>query len=78
MGRCRQAIWHSCDRWTNSHGFRHIGDKQVRKVRKGNQKDFDTFIGHSEKMGDEYAEQIMSEFGQTEYLVDDWWEDAAG
>lgn len=62
-------------RWTNPHGFRHIGDKQVRKTRKGNQKDFDTFIGHSEKMGDEYANQIMSEFEQTEYLVDDWWED---
>lgn len=64
-------------RWTNPHGFRHIGDKQVRKVRKGSQKDFDVFIGHSEKMGDEYAEQIMSEFEQTEYLVDDWWEENA-
>ncbi len=47
-------------------------------MRKGNQKDFDTFIGHNEKMGDEYAEKIMSEFEQTEYLVDDWWKDVAG
>jgi|SRR6478672_6712120 len=62
-------------RWTNPHGFRHIADKQVRKSNKGQQGIFDKLIGHSEQMGDAYAEQIMSEFELTEGIVDNWWED---
>ena len=59
----------------NPHAFRHLADKHVRQCGRGNNKVFDHFIGHSEKMGDEYAEQIMSEFEETEHIVDDWWEE---
>jgi hypothetical protein len=34
---------------------------------------FGTFIGHSKEMGDEYAEQITSEYELTEEITDDWW-----
>lgn len=62
--------------WTNPHAFRHIADKHVRSI-KGDVKTFDTYIGHSEKMGNEYAEQITSEYELTEGIADNWWEESA-
>jgi hypothetical protein len=74
VGFATQALFDE-PRWTNPHGFRHIADKQVRKTNRGQQSTFDRFIGHSEQMGDAYAEQIMSEFELTEGVVDNWWEE---
>lgn len=59
--------------WTNPHAFRHIGEKQIRKIN-GNVEAFGTYIGHSKEMGDEYAEQITSEYEVTEGIADNWWE----
>lgn len=59
--------------YTNPHAFRHIADKHIRVLGK-NPKAFDTLIAHSEQMGDEYAEQIMSERDLTDAIVNNWWE----
>ncbi|MBD2077144.1 hypothetical protein H6F86_25320 [Phormidium sp. FACHB-592] len=61
-------------RHTNPHAFRHIADKHVRMLGK-DPKAFDTLIGHSEEMGDEYAEQLMSERDLTDAIVNNWWEE---
>jgi hypothetical protein len=63
-------------RRTNPHAFRHIGDKHIRKIKNGKTKAFDQLIGHAEQMGDDYAEQILSEFEQTSEVVDNWWEES--
>ena len=63
-------------RRTNPHAFRHIGDKHVRKIKNGKTKAFDQLIGHAEEMGDDYAEQILSDFEQTFEVVDNWWEES--
>jgi hypothetical protein len=39
-------------------------------------KAFDQLIGHAEEMGDDYAEQILSDFEQTFEVVDNWWEES--
>jgi hypothetical protein len=59
--------------WTNPHAFRHIAEKHIRKI-DGETKAFGTYIGHSEQMGDEYAEQITSEYEITHSVADNWWE----
>jgi hypothetical protein len=63
-------------RRTNPHAFRHIGDKHIRKIKNGKTKAFDQLIGHTEAMGDDYAEQILSEYEQTSSVVDNWWEES--
>lgn len=63
-------------RRTNPHAFRHIGDKHVRKLKNGRTRAFDQLIGHAEQMGDDYAEQILSDFEQTSEVVDTWWEES--
>lgn len=62
-------------RWTNPHALRHIAEKHVRQMGKAHITEaFGTLIGHSKEMGDEYAEQITSEYELTEGIVDNWWE----
>ena len=61
-------------RWINPHALRHIAEKHIRQPgRKDITESFGIFIGHSKKMGDEYAEQITSEYELTEEITDDWW-----
>lgn len=61
-------------RWTNPHALRHIAEKHIRQPGKVNiTEPFGTLIGHSKKMGDEYAEQITSEYDLTEEITDNWW-----
>ncbi len=61
-------------RWINPHAMRHIGAKHVRQPGRADiAESFGTFIGHSKEMGDEYAEQVTSEYELTEEIVDDWW-----
>jgi hypothetical protein len=62
-------------RRTNPHAFRHIGDKHVRKINNGKTRAFDQLIGHAEGMGDNYAEQILSDYEQTFEIVDNWWKE---
>ena len=58
--------------YINPHAFRHIADKHIRMLGK-DPKAFDTLIAHSERMGNEYAEQIMSERDLTDSIVNNWW-----
>ena len=61
-------------RWINPHAVRHIAEKHVRQPgREDITEAFGTLIGHSKKIGDEYAEQITSEYELTEEITDDWW-----
>ncbi|MBD1929932.1 hypothetical protein H6F74_27415 [Trichocoleus sp. FACHB-90] len=61
-------------RWINPHALRHIAEKHIRQPgREDITEAFGTLIGHSKKMGDEYAEQITSEYELTEEITDDWW-----
>jgi integrase len=61
-------------RWTNPHALRHIAEKHIRQPGKVNiTEPFGTLIGHSKEMGDEYAEQITSEYDLTEEITDIWW-----
>jgi integrase len=61
-------------RWTNPHALRHIAEKHIRQSGKVNiTEPFGTLIGHSKKTGDEYAEQITSEYDLTEEITDNWW-----
>lgn len=63
------------EKWLNPHGVRHIGEKHIRVVGKSHiAEQFGRLIGHSKKMGDEYADQIISEYEITQDIVDDWWE----
>jgi len=57
---------------TNPNALRHIAEKHVRKI-KGNAEAFGSFIGHSKKMGDEYAAQITSEYEVNEEMAFGWW-----
>jgi integrase len=62
-------------KWTNPHALRHIAEKHVRQMGKFHITDaFGTLIGHSKEMGDDYANQITSEYELTEGIVDNWWE----
>jgi hypothetical protein len=62
-------------KWTNPHALRHIAEKHVRQMGKSHITEaFGTLIGHSKEMGDEYADQITSEYELTEGIVDNWWE----
>jgi len=64
------------ERWTNPQKLRNIAEKHIRQSGKLEITDaFATFIGHSKEMGDEYAEQITSEYELTEEIVDDWWQE---
>ncbi len=61
-------------KWINPHAFRNIAEKHIRKSGKSDIAEaFGTLIGHSKKMGDEYAAKITSEYEVTEHIVDDWW-----
>lgn len=63
------------ERWTNPHALRHIAEAHIRQLGKSHIAEaFGTFIGHSKEMGDEYADQVISEYELTEDIVDDWWE----
>ena len=64
------------ERWTNPHALRNIAEKHIRQPGRSDITDaFSTLIGHSKEMGDEYAEQITSEYELTEHIVDDWWQE---
>ena len=63
-------------RRTNPHAFRHIGDKHIRKIKNGKTKAFDELIGHTEEMGDDYAEQILLDYEQTSEVVNNWWKES--
>ncbi|MBW4628738.1 MAG: hypothetical protein KME49_25290 [Brasilonema octagenarum HA4186-MV1] len=63
------------ERWTNPHALRHIAEAHIRLSGKANiAASFGALIGHSKEMGDEYAEQVLSEYDLTKNIVDDWWE----
>jgi hypothetical protein len=63
-------------KWINPHAFRNMAEKHLRLIGKGDQADaFGALIGHSKEMGDEYANQILSEYEITEDIVDNWWID---
>lgn len=57
---------------TNPHALRHIAERHIREI-KGDKRAFGSYIGHSEKMGDEYANQLMSEYDITEKMAFGWW-----
>ena len=78
----RRAIAHATNdlfgeaKWTNPHALRHIAEKHIRQSGKSHIIDsFGTLIGHKAKTGDEYAQQITSEYEITEDIVDNWWLD---
>jgi len=61
-------------KWTNPHALRHIAEKHLRMIGKGDLADaFGALIGHSGKMGAEYAAQITTELEITKDIVDNWW-----
>ena len=61
-------------KWINPHAFRHIAEKHLRLMGKTHLADaFGALIGHSKEMGDEYANQILSEYEITRDIVDNWW-----
>ncbi|WP_373479220.1 hypothetical protein [Geminocystis sp.] len=61
-------------KWTNPHALRHIAEKHLRLIGKGYLADsFGALIGHSAKVGAEYAAQITTELEQTQNIVDNWW-----
>jgi len=63
------------ERWTNPHALRHIAEAHIRLSGKANiAASFGALIGHSKEMGDEYANQVLSEYDLTINIVDDWWE----
>lgn len=63
------------ERWTNPHALRHIAEAHIRLSGKAHiAASFGALIGHSKEMGDEYAEQVLSEYDLTKNIVDDWWE----
>jgi len=63
-------------KWINPHAFRHIAEKHLRLLGKTHLADaFGALIGHSEDMGDKYANQILSEYEITQDIVDNWWID---
>jgi hypothetical protein len=57
----------------NPHAFRHIAEKHIRTANPEQARSFGMLIGHTERMGDEYASQITSKYELTESIVDDWW-----
>ncbi|MBW4628739.1 MAG: hypothetical protein KME49_25295 [Brasilonema octagenarum HA4186-MV1] len=64
------------ERWTNPHALRHIAEKHIRQSGKQDiTESFAMLIGHSKKIGDEYARQITSEYELSEDIVDDWWQE---
>lgn len=60
-------------KWTNPHAMRHIAAKHIRLI-KGDGNTLAKLMGHSSEMGQAYAEQIFTDYEQTESFVDDWWE----
>jgi len=75
IARATKALFGEA-RWTNPHKLRNIAEKHIRQPGKPDITEaFATFIGHSKEMGDEYAEQITSEYELTEGIVDDWWQE---
>lgn len=75
IARATKALFGE-ERWTNPHKLRNIAEKHIRQPGKPDITEaFATFIGHSKEMGDEYAEQITSEYELTEDIVDDWWQE---
>jgi integrase len=60
-------------RRTNPHAFRHIAAKHIRLIN-GDAKGLAHAIGHSEKQGEQYANQIMSDLDQLINFSDNWWE----
>jgi hypothetical protein len=61
-------------KWVNPHAFRHIGEKHLRLLGKAHLADaFGALIGHSKEIGDEYANQILSEYDITKDIVNNWW-----
>jgi hypothetical protein len=73
IARATKALFGE-ERWTNPQKLRNVAEKHIRQSGKLEIADaFATFIGHSREMGDEYAEQITSEYELTEHIVDDWW-----
>lgn len=64
------------ERWTNPQKLRNIAEKHIRQAGKLEIADaFAIFLGHSREMGDEYAQQITTEYELTENIVDDWWQE---
>jgi len=62
-------------RWTNPHALRHIAEAHIRLSGKSDIAEaFGTLIGHSKAMGDEYAEQVISEYDLTKDITNNWWE----
>ena len=61
-------------KWVNPHAFRHIAEKHLRLLGKAHLAEaFGALIGHSKEMGDEYANQILSEYDITKDIVNNWW-----
>ncbi|MEB3161379.1 MAG: hypothetical protein VKL20_07960 [Synechocystis sp.] len=61
-------------KWTNPHALRHIAEKHIRLLNKSDKLEtFATLIGHSKEMGDEYANQILTDYDLSKNIVDDWW-----
>jgi len=61
-------------KWTNPHSLRHIAEKHIRLLNKSDKLEtFATLIGHSKEMGDEYANQILTDYDLSKNIVDDWW-----
>jgi hypothetical protein len=61
-------------KWTNPHALRHIAEKHIRQIGKSHiTEQFGTLIGHSKETGDQYADQITSEYELTEKIADNWW-----
>ncbi len=73
IAKATQALFGE-PKWTNPHALRNIAEKHIRQLGKTDiAEHFGIFIGHSEKMGDEYAEQLTSEYELTENITDTWW-----
>lgn len=73
VARGSQALFNKT-RYTNPHAFRHIAEKHIRLAGRTDKEAFGALIGHSGKMGDTYAKQIMSEADLTGNIVDNWWQ----
>ena len=73
IAKATQALFNEA-KWINPHALRNIAEKHIRQLGKTDiTEPFAVFIGHTEKMGDEYAEQLTSEYELTEDITDDWW-----
>ncbi|XGW00969.1 MAG: hypothetical protein ACAF41_34605 (plasmid) [Leptolyngbya sp. BL-A-14] len=58
--------------WLNPHALRHVAAKHIRQIH-GNKEALALLMGHSCKMADDYAKQILTDYEETLDVVDDWW-----